>query len=243
MASTGDDWSEDEIKRHYRDNYLYDPVKQWREGNRFEKLWFRQRIRRIARVMRKMPFSAGGRDKAAYWILDVGGGTGAISSALSEMFPMTNTLITDISPKLIKKASEYHREKKNIHLAVADAFNLPLADGTVAVALMTEMLEHVKHPEDAVREVRRVLKPSGLLVITVPYKYHPLWHFSFLRRIFSSGYAKEEGRYEPFHNYFSLRDLREIVEPQGFKYHSHTFAGFGITLLAFFTAVDRGEES
>lgn len=52
---------------------------------------------------------------------------------------------------------------------VADALNLPIADESVGCALCTEMLEHVPHPKSLVSEVARILKPKGLLIVTVPF--------------------------------------------------------------------------
>jgi SAM-dependent methyltransferase len=50
-------------------------------------------------------------------------------------------------------------------LAVADATALPLANGAVTLALAMHMLYHVPDPVDAVRELRRVTRPGGRVVI------------------------------------------------------------------------------
>jgi SAM-dependent methyltransferase len=65
----------------------------------------------------------------------------------------------------------------------ADA--LPLAAGTADVALCTEVLEHVPDAGGALGELRRILKPGGLAVVTTPFLY-PLheepWDFQRLTR-------------------------------------------------------------
>ena len=54
---------------------------------------------------------------------------------------------------------------------IEDAQAMARDDGSVATMLMFEVLEHVPHPEKALREVRRVLRPDGLLAMSVPCNY------------------------------------------------------------------------
>jgi len=52
---------------------------------------------------------------------------------------------------------------------VADALRLPIADESIGCALCTEMLEHIPSPALLMDEIARILKPRGLLVVTVPF--------------------------------------------------------------------------
>jgi SAM-dependent methyltransferase len=60
-------------------------------------------------------------------------------------------------------------------LAVADVFydgrTLPFADASFDGALCSQVLEHVFTPEEFLREIRRVLRPGGRLVLTVPFAW------------------------------------------------------------------------
>lgn len=51
---------------------------------------------------------------------------------------------------------------------LASAEDIPLPDGSVDSVLCTQVLEHVQHPHDVAAELFRVLKPGGLLLLTVP---------------------------------------------------------------------------
>lgn len=53
----------------------------------------------------------------------------------------------------------------------ADAHRLPFRDGVFDVVVLAEILEHLTRPEAAVAEVRRVLRPGGRAVVTVPFAY------------------------------------------------------------------------
>lgn len=68
--------------------------------------------------------------------------------------------------------------KKNLEIAprpgvrvdyVASAEAMPIPDAMFDVILCNAMLEHTPSPVTAVREMRRVLKPGGLLLVTVPF--------------------------------------------------------------------------
>jgi SAM-dependent methyltransferase len=52
---------------------------------------------------------------------------------------------------------------------VADGAALPFADGTFAVALSQAVLEHVPEPKFHMRELARVLKPGGILVVEAAF--------------------------------------------------------------------------
>lgn len=53
--------------------------------------------------------------------------------------------------------------------AFADAKEIPFVDGTFDCCLCTEVLEHVPDPRIVLNEIRRVLKPGGKVLITVPF--------------------------------------------------------------------------
>jgi SAM-dependent methyltransferase len=66
--------------------------------------------------------------------------------------------------------------------AFATAEALPFGDCVFDSVLCTEVLEHLRHPEMAIREMARVLKPGGNIIISVPF-IHELHEepFDFLR--------------------------------------------------------------
>ena len=50
-----------------------------------------------------------------------------------------------------------------------DGGRFPLPDGSFDGVLCTQVLEHVFNPEEFLREIGRVLRPGGVLVLTVPF--------------------------------------------------------------------------
>jgi SAM-dependent methyltransferase len=55
------------------------------------------------------------------------------------------------------------------HDLLFDGNNLPVRSGTIDGVLCTQVLEHTANPEGLLREIWRVLKPGGSLVMTAPF--------------------------------------------------------------------------
>lgn len=54
---------------------------------------------------------------------------------------------------------------------LADAKKLPFNSNSFDTALLIQVLEHIDGPEEVIKEAARVLKPSGVLIISVPFFY------------------------------------------------------------------------
>ncbi len=87
--------------------------------------------------------------------LDIGCGT----APYGKYFPNRTTL--EIAP----------REGVQVDI-VADVHSLPMiAENSFSVVLCTEVLEHLHTPEQALKELRRILAPGGLLLLTTRFIY------------------------------------------------------------------------
>lgn len=54
---------------------------------------------------------------------------------------------------------------------LADAKELPFPENSFDTALLIQVLEHVDSPDKVIKEAARVLKPNGVLIISVPFFY------------------------------------------------------------------------
>jgi SAM-dependent methyltransferase len=57
---------------------------------------------------------------------------------------------------------------RGLRVSRADAHDLPLQDGSMGVVTALDVLEHLQDDLRAARELRRVLRPDGVLVVAVP---------------------------------------------------------------------------
>lgn len=105
---------------------------------------------------------------AAPRVLDVGSGTGRLPAALFAQPKFDGQIVAvDLSPKMLDLAKAnlapyVHRITFLLH----DAQRLPFDDNHFDVVTSLEALEFFAHPQLAVREMLRVLKPGGLLMLS-----------------------------------------------------------------------------
>lgn len=64
---------------------------------------------------------------------------------------------------------------EDITLINASLYAIPYPAATFHKAILSEVLEHIPDDVRALREVARVLKPGGLIAITVPHANYPFW--------------------------------------------------------------------
>ena len=94
-------------------------------------------------------------------LLDVGCGSGSLLSELKERGMAVGT---DLSPE----ALAYCHENGERLLCRCDSMKLPFAEGSFDLAISAHMLEHIEDDRAALREMRRVVRSGGRLVIVVP---------------------------------------------------------------------------
>jgi ubiquinone/menaquinone biosynthesis C-methylase UbiE len=68
-------------------------------------------------------------------------------------------------------AKEYLNANVHTVKILADASNLPLVNESFTTVVATEILEHLEHPDRAIKEIKRVLKKDGQAIISVPDRY------------------------------------------------------------------------
>jgi len=100
----------------------------------------------------------------ASYVLDAGCGSGNIASAIAE--DGREVCGIDISTPFLKFCNVRYSKKSS--WVCADVTRLPLRSRIFDEIICSEVLEHVRHPETALEEFRRVLKPQGSLILTTP---------------------------------------------------------------------------
>ncbi len=97
-------------------------------------------------------------------LLDVGCGPGTITSDLGRRVAPGRVVGIDSAPEVVARAAE-GSEVTNVSFEVGDAYALPLDDGSFDVVHAHQILQHLSDPVAALVEMRRVLRPGGLVAV------------------------------------------------------------------------------
>jgi SAM-dependent methyltransferase len=104
-------------------------------------------------------------------ILDVGCGTGEISSRLAEVFPRARVTGVDLlEPHLALARQRYTTLADRLTFQQADAFELPFAARSFDLVVCRHLLQAVPTPEKILTEMVRVAKPGAVLHL-IPEDY------------------------------------------------------------------------
>ena len=98
-------------------------------------------------------------------IADLGAGDGSFSLLLAQN--STKVLAVDSSAKMIEFAREQaHRHHvKNVDYRLGDMEELPIDDEAVDLVFFSQSLHHALHPQHAIAEAARILRPGGRIAI------------------------------------------------------------------------------
>lgn len=138
-------------------------------------------------------------------ILDLGCGNGNIINLLKKEREASYYGL-DISENMIEEAKK--RCDEDVEFTVGDSENLPYQDGQFDIIICNASFHHYTNPESAIKEIKRVLKTGGTLILgdpTVPELLRGL--FNKMLPYTDSGDFKIYGK----------KDIVPIFKAQGFE--------------------------
>jgi len=150
-------------------------------------------------------------------VLNAGCGAGSLTLRLADAGVEVTSV--DASPAFVARASALVAERhpgRELPVSIGDLAALDLPDATYDGAVCGEVLEHLDDDRAALAELRRVLRPGGVLAITVPagpwrYSWVDLW----------AGHRRR----------YSAPDLRDRLAEAGFARAEVASWGFPVTVL------------
>ncbi|EXU88952.1 methyltransferase domain-containing protein [Streptomyces noursei] len=100
-------------------------------------------------------------------VLDIGCGPGTITADLAGLVPDGHVTGLEHAPAVLEqaRATAAARGVENIRFAVGDVHALDFPDDTFCVTHAHQVLQHVGDPVQALREMRRVTKPGGIVAV------------------------------------------------------------------------------
>ncbi|HZS10705.1 MAG TPA: metalloregulator ArsR/SmtB family transcription factor [Nitrospirales bacterium] len=105
-------------------------------------------------------------------IADLGAGEGTISQMMAQK--AKKVIAIDNSEKMVEFGSELVKKHgiTNLEYRLGELEVVPIPSGTVDLAFLSQALHHARHPERAVAEAWRILKPGGRVAILDLNRHH-----------------------------------------------------------------------
>ena len=163
-------------------------------------------------------------------VLDIACGTGYGTQMLAGKAQKVYGI--DISPEAIDYATAKFTAG-NLSYAVGRAEQIELPDASVDVVVSFETLEHITDYKQFLSEIKRVLKPDGLAIISTPNdlefakgNHHHVHQFSEteLQNILSKEFKNIKPYYQATWAYAQLSESRAILEPGSKDVTVHNFS-------------------
>jgi ubiquinone/menaquinone biosynthesis C-methylase UbiE len=158
--------------------------------------------------------------KDARSILDVGAGTGRYGASFARDFPDSTVYVTDMTDESLSLAKRLAEEVgvTNVVFQKEDVGALSFPDDFFDVVFSDVVLQHVPNRADAMKEMTRVLKPDGTLIVSAVNIWNPphtlyKWLLKILREPYPYGYEKS----------FSAKEFRDLFH----RYHVKVVAEDG----------------
>jgi ubiquinone/menaquinone biosynthesis C-methylase UbiE len=139
---------------------MADPVvaEYAKAAERYDEKWAFYVEATTRETLKRMPMTATAR------VLDVGCGTGELLRRLRAKYPEAVLAGLDPVAEMLAVARDKLSGKEDLRIGYADS--LPWNSGTFDVVVSCNMFHYISHPVEALREMTRVLRPGGSLVLT-----------------------------------------------------------------------------
>jgi ubiquinone/menaquinone biosynthesis C-methylase UbiE len=139
---------------------MADPVvaEYARAAERYDEKWAFYVEATTRETLRRLPMTSGAR------VLDVGCGTGELMRRLRAKYPDAMLAGLDPVAEMLAVARDKLSGNEDLRTGYADA--LPWSAGAFDVVVSCNMFHYISHPVEALREMGRVLRPGGSLVLT-----------------------------------------------------------------------------
>src|SRR3989344_977592 len=147
--------------------------KLWLARRKTHRAYIKFQIKRAEQIQEELKPFLDKNKTSNLKLLDIGSHRGGYSIAFTKLGYDVTGLEFDLNK--IKTAKEVSKEYSTIISFVkGDATNMPFKENTFDIVILSNVIEHIKGTKKLLAEIRRVLKPKGLLYIQFP----PYWGFT-----------------------------------------------------------------
>lgn len=144
-------------------------------------------------LIRKHAVEKAMRNENKELVLEVGSGISPVLTSYDHM------VYSDLSASALSVLKQIHGKGQYV---VADAMNLPFETDSFSHVISSEVLEHLEDDRKSLKEIARVTKPDGVLVVTFPHR-----HF----------YFAHDDRFVHHYRRYEITEMLSLLEEAGFR--------------------------
>ncbi len=170
-------------------------------------------------------------------IVDLGCLYGFFCKALTKKFPKSNVIAGDYNEENLKISRFLHSEISSLFKQL-NAYNLNLKSDSVDILTFQEVIEHLEGAAQAIKEINRVLKPGGILILSTPTPYYwrdmiQSFKYELVRKYFKKDLPLSDAIYFHEHEWnrhiycWTPSTLYTLLKVNGFEYVSHAYCEDG----------------
>lgn len=158
-------------------------------------------------------------------IADLGAGEGTVSQLLASR--ALKVIAVDNSEKMVEYGADLARRHgiANLEYRFGELERIPINDASIDLALFSQSLHHAQHPERAIGEAWRILRPGGRVAILDLVRHH----YEQAREMYADvhlGFAESElQRYLTAHGFTAIRSA--VVHREDESPHFETILAVG----------------
>lgn len=186
--------------------------------NLLQRVWHHLKIKSAIKILKSYSFEN---------CLDFGCASGYMISQIAAKYPHVKYWGVDVYDKAIIFAKEKY---PHINFKIASEDKLKFKDSDFDLIISYETIEHVTKPLATLKELRRILKPNGVLILAMDsgnWLFRLIWFFweNTKGRIWQGAHL------HPFHH----QQLEKLVNQAGFKIKAKVFTHLGMEVTFILT--------
>jgi SAM-dependent methyltransferase len=104
-------------------------------------------------------------------VVDFGCGDGLLAERILREIPTAHLTAIDLKPgdiQFLRTSARYLNREDRLSAVVGNLYRTHLASRVADIAICSEVVEHLTNDLDALKEIHRVLRPSGVLILATP---------------------------------------------------------------------------
>jgi len=169
-------------------------------------------------------------DNEGKMLLDIGSGPGIMIEII--LRNGYNVVAADAAPNMIELTKKQFQGNPKVEFLVTDARNIRKPDNTYDAATAMGLVEYFEEDDDYYKEMARVIKKNGFLIVTYPNMFSPwrlfnrvaLWIIRPLRKLFGIDTSHKDNNIR--HKEYTIGGVKKQLKKYGFEAESAIYYNF-----------------